>query len=391
MNKKAIIGLAAGALFSVGTLFTNNQTVDAAKMQTIRKAYIYNKRGRRTRSYIKRHQIISTSRTRRIHGRKFWQLSRNRFIVYSNLRKMPKQNRIYEPKAVKNFNVNLDTIKTAPDAKSAVANASSMPAGTKYQWMGKRNTPSTTKSSDMNEYCDLKIIFPDKSTSELVIVVNYYGSDSIKLPASYTQDSIAKAVSDPSSLAKGAKEGKENNFFLPESVSDDKEKVNILNLTAAQKQEISEFTLKLINQIHNQLGVPEWHYTAEAQQVADDVANEYQTNKRGIQDGDHYVDGIVRAADKNGLDVDGINQLEDMYGDTFGKPKTMTDLKREAYDGIRSFMFNGDEYDHCADISCCHDDDEWNEFLTEAPFAVSYSYVGGWNSVHYIRIPSNVR
>ena len=68
----------------------------------------------------------------------------------------------------------------------------------------------------------------------------------------------------------------------------------------------------------------------------------------------------------------------------------MTELKNLAYDSVIGFLFNSDEFNHAADITSGHADESWNSYSSSSPFAISFSRVDGWTSVHFISIPSNV-
>lgn len=68
----------------------------------------------------------------------------------------------------------------------------------------------------------------------------------------------------------------------------------------------------------------------------------------------------------------------------------MTEMKEDIYLGMLSFLFDGHEYHHAADIMSSHSDEEWNSEIENSPFALSYSYVNDWNAFHYIRVPNEL-
>lgn len=392
MKKRNIITLlAVSAMFATGV--TTSQIADASTMRLTHNAYVYNAKGKKTKSkLLRKGKTVKATKLKKIKGKYYWKIGKNKYVRKGNVGKITKKhkkdNQIYKPQVTKNTDINLDNNPSLPDAKSVITNANSLPTGTKYSW-DKDETPEF--KADGNTEGQVNIVYPDGSKDSVEIDYVYHGTDHIKMPKTYTLSGLKEADNAPTAqMNKASEEGMKNNNFVSESAQDDKEKINALNLTTAQKQEISKFALRLINEARNQLGQSSWYYDNNVQSLADDIATKYQKDGRGVQDGDHYVSGIVEVAAQHGYDLDGINQLEDLFGDTSDKPKTMTDMKSLVYDGITSFLFNTQEYHHAADILSGHSDDDWNSHLQDRPFAVSYSRVGDWNSVHYIRIPSNV-
>lgn len=396
MKKNIIPLIVASAILTIGTIATD--TVDAATMHVTHNSYVYNAKGKRTKhKLLRRGKSIKTSGLKKIKGKYYWRIGKNQYVRKTNISKTVKRsvknykkdNQIYKPVVTKNTDINLDNNPSLPDAKTVVENASSLPAGTKFSW-DKDSTPEFKADGQNNG--TVNIVYPDGSKDSVDIEYTYHGTNHIKLPKTYTLAGLEEADNNPTEqMNKASEEGDKINNFISESSQDDKEKLDPLHLTKEQEQTISKFALNLINEARSQLGRPAWYYSDDAQNLADDIAAKYQKDKRGIQDGDHYVSGIVEVAAKHGYDLDGVNQVEDMYGDTTDKPKTMTDLKGMVYNGITCFLFNTDEYHHAADIMSGHSDEEWNANTQNNPFAISYSRVGGWNSVHYISIPSNVR
>lgn len=397
MKSKKIIALTASAFLSIGIIgsISESQNVDAATMRTKRMSYVYNSKGHRTKKKIRKGKHINAISTKKIKGKRYWRIGRNKYVRFNNVGKLAKAKKHvvktpddekYEPTVVKHPTVNLDNHPSLPEAKTLITNADKLPAGTRFEW---ENKPEFTPKGETEG--TIKVIYPDNTTDEADVSYTFHGTNHIIIPASYTADEIKASEDTPTStIVKASEEGMDNNIYISESEKDDNEKVNYRNLTTAQKEEISQFALRLINEVRTKLNRPSWHYSALAQKLADDVADEYQENGRGIQDDDHYVPGLSRAAAKNGLDIGGINQIEDMYGSTTDKPETMYDLKGLAFYGIINFLFNGDELHHAADITSCHQDSYWNSVTQNSPFAISFTHVGDWNSVHYISIPSNV-
>ena len=217
--------------------------------------------------------------------------------------------------------------------------------------------------------------------------------DSIILPEGYTLAALQEAQDDPYSIQSVAEKGEEENKFTSESLADDQENVDIYNLTSDQNEELSEFALKLINQAREQFGRPDWEYSERAQKLANDVANEYVNNNQSGWDG-HYVDGLVRAAKNNGLNISG-NEIEDISSTSGSYAySTMTDLKSLIYDGVTRFLFSDysgnstPEFYHAADILSGHKEEYWNDETLNAEFAVSFTRVDGIATVHFISVGS---
>lgn len=334
----------------------------------------------------------------KLHGRKYYQIGKNRYVHYGNLERVTYADQ-YKPKKKKDVTVDRGKINPKtyhfPNPKTLVKSSKKFPRHTKIVWDKLFGPHLIMSETDAGDDADIDVKYPDGSEDDVKVNINYIrtGTNHIKLPSEYTPESIAKAVSDPDSLAKAAKKGnKLNKYYYTENKKEMKEKINLNHLTPAQEKEISEFALRLINEARAQLGKPKWYYSADAQKLADDVAQEYLKNGRGIQDHEHYVPGLVRAANKNGYDIDGINQIEDMAGseDDGLPPKTMDELKSQVDGGICEFLFSGDEFNHCADITSCHPESWWNDSTAEVPFAVSVSDTKGYLSIHYISIPSDI-
>ncbi|KRM40829.1 hypothetical protein FC39_GL000025 [Lactobacillus hamsteri DSM 5661 = JCM 6256] len=162
----------------------------------------------------------------------------------------------------------------------------------------------------------------------------------------------------------------EHNQFKSESKDEDEEKVDPKNLTPAQARQLSEYTLRIINDARSQLNLPKWTYGINTQSLANDIAKDYDEHGRSNRQG-HYVEGIVREAKKHGLAIDQ-NYIEDMYAfyAPLDKQMTMTQVKKELYDNLKG-MFLGNvcnpgsapEYHHA------------NNFLGDMPatYALSLS------------------
>lgn len=211
----------------------------------------------------------------------------------------------------------------------------------------------------------------------------------IKLPQGYNLGALQEAQNDPSSFEAVAEKGREENKFVSESSNDDEELIDVEHLMPYQEKELSQFALKLINEAREQFGRSDWKYSDRAQTLANDIATEYVDNGKSGWEG-HYVDGIVRAAQKNGLNIT-MNEIEDISS-TYGYPSsTMTDLKKLVYNGITGFLFsdyNSPEYNHAADILSGHIDSYWNGQTENAEFAIAFTKVNDIVTVHFISVGS---
>lgn len=232
-----------------------------------------------------------------------------------------------------------------------------------------------------------------------------YVTAKIKLPAGYTRSALLQAYQGKPSakFIKASMKGMQANNFSriknAEKAKDNKQKLHLNDLTASQRKELAEYSLRLINGARKQLGLKAWVYSAGTEQLALDIANEYQQNNRSIKDGGHYVAGIVRACHKNGLNLDD-NYVEDMAG-FYSKNKTvtMTRMKKDIYFGIKQMIFgyagssesgrsrksNYREWEHAGDLfntqGSKHDGD-YNYF------GFSVSKTGNVYSMHFISVPT---
>lgn len=81
--KKVIAtGLASVALF--GTAVT---TVSAAKLQLIRKSYVYNAKGKKTKTVYRKGRKIKVLGTKKIKGKKYYRIGKNKYVLIKNFKK----------------------------------------------------------------------------------------------------------------------------------------------------------------------------------------------------------------------------------------------------------------------------------------------------------------
>lgn len=232
-----------------------------------------------------------------------------------------------------------------------------------------------------------------------------YKTAKITLPKGYTRKELLKAYKGKAStrFVKASMKGMDSNSFsrisAGESAKDNRTKINPARLTASQRKTLAKYSLRLINGARKKLGLKPWTYSAGAEELAVDIAKEYSENGRSIKDGQHYVAGIVRACQKNGLNLDD-NYVEDMAGfNTSAKKLTMTKMKKNIYFGIKQMIFGYTgssekyrkkklyyrEWQHAGDLfntqGSKHDGD-YNYF------GFSISKTGKVYSMHFISVPT---
>ena len=241
-----------------------------------------------------------------------------------------------------------------------------------------------------------------------VKVATSYVKAKITLPKAYTRSALLNAYKGkPSSkfvatCMKGMKDNDFSRIKAGENATDNKTKINLDNLTTEQTEELGKYALNLINGARSQLGLPAWVYSEGTQKLAVDIATEYAKAGRGINNGDHYVQGIVNACHNNGLKLDD-NFVEDMAGFKLNSPViTMTEMKKNIYFGIKQMIFgyvgsgesgrakksNYREWEHAGDLfntqGSKNTDGDYNYF------GFSISKTSNVYSMHFISVPSYV-
>lgn len=81
-KKLLVTGLAA-----VSILGATATTASAAKMQLAKKAYVYNVKGRRTKKHYAKNKAIKIIGQKKIKGRKFYKVGKNKYILVKNFSK----------------------------------------------------------------------------------------------------------------------------------------------------------------------------------------------------------------------------------------------------------------------------------------------------------------
>lgn len=364
MKKNSLLKLSIAGLISLSCFATTNATVTHASSLLV-KSYIYNAQGKRTKQApLRKGKNVRNYGTKWIKNKKYLKIGKNKYIRFSNVgTRKQKQASIYKVKTEKHPTLNLDQ-KKVPDAQSLITNFSSLPSGTTAAW---NHQPDITNTSDDPTSASITVTFPDKSKKIVYLDFKFYGTNHIKIPEGYTLAAVTEADNTDhasNTLKKATDKGNDINAnFTSESEADDKEKVDFNNLTDAQKSTLSNFAVRLINEVRNQVGSSPVSTDSEVQGLADQVAQRYKKDNYSYSQG-HDVDGLSDVlSNQSGWAED----MAALSGDDFnhGKPKTMTDMKNLVYTSIYEYLFFGTEWHHAGSI--VGDDD-----LTRV--AVSYAY-----------------
>lgn len=193
------------------------------------------------------------------------------------------------------------------------------------------STPATKPSTNQDK--------PSTSTQEHTYI------NHIVLPEGYLE-TVKKANWEktngvPDSLIR---KGVALNTFHSEAKSDDEMKINTAYLTPAQKLEINNFALRLINGVRRENGQQPWHYSERGQHVADRIAYLYEQDGMGLstwhdQKALNQVDNEFGIHTAELMGGEYVNYKEDYLN-------TMTDLKRAVYSDVVSMLFSTVELEH---------------------------------------------
>ena len=116
MRLKKVI---AAGLASVALLGTAATSVSAAKLQLIRKSYVYNAKGKKTKAVYRKDRKIKILGTKKIKGKKYYRIGKNKYILVKDFKKKPH-------KAInKDTNDNSEQQTPTPPAKDTSNNNSS--------------------------------------------------------------------------------------------------------------------------------------------------------------------------------------------------------------------------------------------------------------------------
>lgn len=173
----------------------------------------------------------------------------------------------------------------------------------------------------------------------------------IKLPAGYTKARILKvnnnklSASQKKALIKSCMQGMAENTFYGDE-ADKSRIVDVTKLSPSQKEEISKYTLSLINSARHQMGKRSWTYRKGAVTFADKIAQEYYNDNMSCWQPYHDVAGIERAAKKLGLNYRAGQVYEDESGlpitsEWSGSTRSMYALKKQIYFNVKQMLFGG--------------------------------------------------
>lgn len=84
MKIRKIIATALASATLLGTAVT---TVSAAQLQLVKKSYVYNAKGRKTKSTLRKGKKVKTLGTKKIKGKKFYKIGKNKYILFKNVSK----------------------------------------------------------------------------------------------------------------------------------------------------------------------------------------------------------------------------------------------------------------------------------------------------------------
>lgn len=77
----------AAGLASVALLGTAATSVSAAKFQLIRKTYVYNAKGKKTKKFYRKGKKIKVLGTKKIKGKKYYRIGKNKYVLVKNFKK----------------------------------------------------------------------------------------------------------------------------------------------------------------------------------------------------------------------------------------------------------------------------------------------------------------
>lgn len=86
MNFKKVI---ASGLASIALLGTAVTTTSASKLALIRKTYVYNAKGKKTKTMYRKGRKIKILGTKKIKGKKYYRIGKNKYILVKDFKKKP--------------------------------------------------------------------------------------------------------------------------------------------------------------------------------------------------------------------------------------------------------------------------------------------------------------
>lgn len=291
LNAKKII---AGTIISMGlvipltttsnALLSQPQTVEAAtkKITLKHNAYLYNYRGRRVgrRKLYKNHTYTYYS-IKRIHGKKYYRVGKNRYIKAGNVLVKRHTSKVnapsnQEPESDSKLAINTSGMGTPKfqvsinESNADIFSASHATAN--GSWIGTMNLSGT-----YNVYAEDNGMYEIGNGQWVKIGIANIISNNSEKSAQTDQNTSSNATSTQSSSSNSeVNASKENNKPSANSSkhnsSSSKRNIIINNLTSAQKQEVINYFVQMVNAERAKNGLNplklDEHLSAEAQQRA---------------------------------------------------------------------------------------------------------------------------
>lgn len=217
---------------------------------------------------------------------------------------------------------------------------------------------------------------------------DYMHGNEIILPEAYTKDILKNGSID--AITQAAQGGGALNTY--QSNEENKKIIisDLNNLSLEVRQELSLFAAGLLNPIREKWGGKAYKLTHGIMNFAQDISNEYEQNQ---QNSGHYDAGIMRAADKNGLNAGG-NFYENLAGQFTGyQQKTMSldELKSKVYGSILGMLFDDapSAHGHAKSLLSIGDADEYLGVDTSQVMKTEEDHTWGYFVIHFISVPND--
>ncbi|MGX7074503.1 SEC10/PgrA surface exclusion domain-containing protein [Falseniella ignava] len=236
------------------------------------------------------------------------------------------------------------------------------------------------------QIADLKVPYYEKNKIQVSSAyvkalnnfTNYSNSDSVREEA----ERVLKRESETLSLQK-------NNFIS--AASDQVEVYDINNLPKEVVVELNYFALDMLNQVRKQFGSPSITLAQSSMDFSDKLSQKVRNANRSVFDW-HYVKGINEVASEYGLPTSskeeensayGIQYYENYYATTgLSSESTKAEMKREIYNAILEFLFNGQEFSHAQSISGVNQD----KSIKDNYFGLSVHYLKDGAGISFINV-----
>lgn len=324
---------------------------------------LYNKNGKRIgKKVLPKGESYFIYGTRRIQGRKYYQVGDKEFIKASNA--SAPFSTYHQDNNVDNgnsnttdtsTNTNISTVTNYNNASSTTNNSQQSQqtqsgsnttinvggGDNKGSQTSKPSTNTNNGNHSSNNQGHSQVNNQDHSSST---TPDHTYRNYVELPAGYLE-TVKKAdwkkTEVPDDLIF---KGVAMNTFHSESKADDEMKIDSANLTPSQAYEINDFALRLINHVREQNGQKPWYYSNRSYAIAKRVAYLYEQDHMGLST--WHDQKALNEIDKEA----GINSAELMGGDFVNNPEdylnTMTDLKHAVYSDVVAMLFSTVELEH---------------------------------------------